>query len=321
MTRIAINGFGRIGRNALRALLERDSDLEVVAVNDLTAPEALAHLLHFDSSPAASAAPSRSTATARGRRSPHQGARRARAREPAVGGARRRHRARVNRSIHLGLRRPRAPRRRGQAGAGERARRRRRRDARLRREHRRLRPGRAHDRLERLVHDERAGPAREGPRRPRRHRARLHDDRARVHAGAEPAGRPPPRPAPRPRRRRQHRADHHRSGEGDRPRAAQPRRQAVRRLDPRARARRLHRGAEHHGLARGHGRAGARGLPRRGRGPAQGHPRLLGRPAGLQRHHRQPGLVDLRRRADPRRAASTSRSWPGTTTSGASRTA
>ncbi|MER7753686.1 type I glyceraldehyde-3-phosphate dehydrogenase [Kitasatospora sp. NPDC097643] len=49
MTRIAINGFGRIGRNTLRALLERGSDLEVVAVNDLTAPDALAHLLKFDS--------------------------------------------------------------------------------------------------------------------------------------------------------------------------------------------------------------------------------------------------------------------------------
>ena len=50
MTRIAINGFGRIGRNTLRALLERDSDLDVVAVNDLTAPETLAHLLRYDSS-------------------------------------------------------------------------------------------------------------------------------------------------------------------------------------------------------------------------------------------------------------------------------
>ncbi|MFJ3395079.1 type I glyceraldehyde-3-phosphate dehydrogenase [Leifsonia aquatica] len=50
MTRIAINGFGRIGRNTLRALLERDTDLEVVAVNDLTAPDALAQLLRFDSS-------------------------------------------------------------------------------------------------------------------------------------------------------------------------------------------------------------------------------------------------------------------------------
>ncbi|MBD8078407.1 type I glyceraldehyde-3-phosphate dehydrogenase [Cellulosimicrobium arenosum] len=49
MTRIAINGFGRIGRNTLRALLERDSDLDVVAINDLTAPDALAHLLRYDS--------------------------------------------------------------------------------------------------------------------------------------------------------------------------------------------------------------------------------------------------------------------------------
>ncbi|TYL53991.1 type I glyceraldehyde-3-phosphate dehydrogenase [Agromyces mariniharenae] len=50
MTRIAVNGFGRIGRNTLRALLERDSDLEIVAVNDLTDPKALAQLLRFDSS-------------------------------------------------------------------------------------------------------------------------------------------------------------------------------------------------------------------------------------------------------------------------------
>jgi glyceraldehyde 3-phosphate dehydrogenase len=49
VTRIAINGFGRIGRNVLRALLERGSELEVVAVNDLTEPATLARLLAFDS--------------------------------------------------------------------------------------------------------------------------------------------------------------------------------------------------------------------------------------------------------------------------------
>ena len=49
MTRIAINGFGRIGRSVLRALLERDSDLEVVAINDLTDAATLAHLLRYDS--------------------------------------------------------------------------------------------------------------------------------------------------------------------------------------------------------------------------------------------------------------------------------
>jgi glyceraldehyde 3-phosphate dehydrogenase len=50
MTRIAVNGFGRIGRNVLRALIERDADFEVVAINDLTEPATLAHLLKYDSS-------------------------------------------------------------------------------------------------------------------------------------------------------------------------------------------------------------------------------------------------------------------------------
>ncbi len=49
MTRIGINGFGRIGRNYLRAALAQNSDLEIVAVNDLSDPKALAHLLKYDS--------------------------------------------------------------------------------------------------------------------------------------------------------------------------------------------------------------------------------------------------------------------------------
>ena len=47
--RVAINGFGRIGRGVLRALLEQESDLEVVAVNDLTDAKTLAQLLQRDS--------------------------------------------------------------------------------------------------------------------------------------------------------------------------------------------------------------------------------------------------------------------------------
>jgi glyceraldehyde 3-phosphate dehydrogenase len=46
---VGINGFGRIGRNFYRALAESGKDLEVVAVNDLTSPETLAHLLKYDS--------------------------------------------------------------------------------------------------------------------------------------------------------------------------------------------------------------------------------------------------------------------------------
>ncbi|MDQ3962814.1 MAG: type I glyceraldehyde-3-phosphate dehydrogenase [Actinomycetota bacterium] len=48
-TRIGINGFGRIGRNFFRALRVKGSDLEVVALNDLTDPSVLAHLLRYDS--------------------------------------------------------------------------------------------------------------------------------------------------------------------------------------------------------------------------------------------------------------------------------
>jgi len=48
--RIAINGFGRIGRNVLRALHESGrTDIEIVAINDLSTTENLAHLIKYDS--------------------------------------------------------------------------------------------------------------------------------------------------------------------------------------------------------------------------------------------------------------------------------
>ncbi|MCC5890304.1 MAG: type I glyceraldehyde-3-phosphate dehydrogenase [Alkalibacterium sp.] len=46
--KVAINGFGRIGRLALRRILEIDTELEVVAINDLTGNEDLAYLLKYD---------------------------------------------------------------------------------------------------------------------------------------------------------------------------------------------------------------------------------------------------------------------------------
>ena len=46
--KVGINGFGRIGRNVFRASLD-DSNIEIVAVNDLTSPKTLAHLLKYDS--------------------------------------------------------------------------------------------------------------------------------------------------------------------------------------------------------------------------------------------------------------------------------
>ena len=48
-TRVGINGFGRIGRNYLRAAAEKGADIEIVGINDLTDNETLAHLLRYDS--------------------------------------------------------------------------------------------------------------------------------------------------------------------------------------------------------------------------------------------------------------------------------
>lgn len=50
MKKIGINGFGRIGRLVLRRVLETKSEVEIVAINDLTSPKVLAYLLKHDSS-------------------------------------------------------------------------------------------------------------------------------------------------------------------------------------------------------------------------------------------------------------------------------
>src|SRR5712691_9262243 len=47
--KIGINGFGRIGRNFLRAARKAGADFDLVAVNDITDPRTLAHLLKYDS--------------------------------------------------------------------------------------------------------------------------------------------------------------------------------------------------------------------------------------------------------------------------------
>src|SRR6188472_1695552 len=48
-TRVAINGFGRIGRSVLRSAFERGADLDIVAINDVADPAMLTHLLKYDS--------------------------------------------------------------------------------------------------------------------------------------------------------------------------------------------------------------------------------------------------------------------------------
>ncbi|HUP61780.1 MAG TPA: type I glyceraldehyde-3-phosphate dehydrogenase [Thermoanaerobaculia bacterium] len=49
MVKVGVNGFGRIGRNVVRAALEKKYDIDFVAVNDLASPETLAYLLKYDS--------------------------------------------------------------------------------------------------------------------------------------------------------------------------------------------------------------------------------------------------------------------------------
>ena len=47
--KVGINGFGRIGRNFLRAALEQQADIQIVGVNDLTDNATLANLIKYDS--------------------------------------------------------------------------------------------------------------------------------------------------------------------------------------------------------------------------------------------------------------------------------
>ena len=49
MSKVAINGFGRIGRLVMRAIIKYHPDLEVVAINDLTDAKTLAYLFKYDS--------------------------------------------------------------------------------------------------------------------------------------------------------------------------------------------------------------------------------------------------------------------------------
>ncbi|MDP3706815.1 MAG: glyceraldehyde 3-phosphate dehydrogenase N-terminal domain-containing protein, partial [Polaromonas sp.] len=47
--KLGINGFGRIGRNVLRAAVQNFSDIETVGINDLLEPDYLAYMLQYDS--------------------------------------------------------------------------------------------------------------------------------------------------------------------------------------------------------------------------------------------------------------------------------
>ena len=204
-TRVAINGFGRIGRGVLRAAIERGADLEIVAINDVADAATLAHLLAFDSIYGRFPAAVRcrdglSRSTTNGSSSPPNATR-----PHCRGTTRRRRRDRGHRPLpHPRRRRP-APRGRRAQGHPLRprqGRRARRRQPRPRRQRRRLRPRAPPHRHQRLLHHQLPRAGRDDPARDGRHPARPDDHHPRLHRRPEPPRRPAQGPPPRPRRRR-----------------------------------------------------------------------------------------------------------------------
>ena len=166
--RVGINGFGRIGRNIMRAALGHD-DIDFVAVNDITDAATLAHLLKYDSVhgklQASVEADGRCYQRGRRRRS-----RCSSVKDPAQlpwKDARRRRRVRVDRHVHQARRGREAPRGRREEGASSRRPPRGRTSRWSRRQRRQVRPREAHDHLQRLVHDQLPGAGGQGAPRAR----------------------------------------------------------------------------------------------------------------------------------------------------------
>ena len=247
-TRIGINGFGRIGRQTLKAMLERHPDeLEVVAVNDLADDETNAHLFKYDSTYGRFAGEVRAGDSAivvdgREIRSFSE-------RDPAAlpwgdlgvdivvestgiftdATKASAHRDAGARKVIIsapGEERGRHDRPRRQRGP--------------------IRPGAAPHRQQRQLHDERARSAGQGHLRHVRDRARADDDGPQLHERPERARRVPQGPPPRPQRRSEHHPDDDGRGEGAGPRdpgaEGQVRRLLAARADPDGLGHRLRRG-------------------------------------------------------------------------------
>ena len=263
-TRVGINGFGRIGRSFTRLALER-TDLEVVAVNDITDSGTLAHLLAFDSTygrlgrtvehtpdsmsidgvPIAVLSERDPAAIDWGRLGADiviESTGKFRTRDGAAlhlkGGARKVLISAPGKGVDLTVV--------------------------LGRQRRRLRPAAARRDLQRVLHHQLRGPDGQGAERRVRHRARLHDHDPRLHRRPDAARRSAQGPAPRPVGGGQHRAHHDRRGPGHR--AGHPRggREAGRDVPPGAGGGRV--ADRPRGRARpgGHRRRGQRGVRRRG---------------------------------------------------------
>ncbi len=196
--KIGINGFGRIGRNYLRAALAKGSDLEIVAVNDLTDNKTLAHLLKYDSITGRLDA----TVELEGDSIVVNGKpiKVLEERDPAnlpwgdlgvdiVIESTGRFTKAADAKKHI------------EAGAKKVI----------------ISAPATDEDATFVVHHQLPRPAGQGLQRRVRHRARSHDHGPRLHRRPEPAGRPAQRPPPRPCRSDQHRADLHRRGQGHRP--------------------------------------------------------------------------------------------------------
>ncbi len=216
--KIAINGFGRIGRCIVRVLAERKiEDVELVAINDLTDAKTLAHLYNYDSVHGRAAAPCEGSG-GRDRFRPQQaeGHRREGPRQAAVERPRRGHRHRVHGAVHRQGEGRRSRQRGRQEGDHQRAGEEPRRHGRPGCEHRGLRRRQAQHHLLRLLHNELPGPGGQGPARQLRNPARADDDHPLVHQ--RPAGPRHPasqgRPATRARGRGEHGPHEYRRGQG-----------------------------------------------------------------------------------------------------------
>ena len=218
--KVAINGFGRIGRSVFRAAHESGAGIEVVAVNDITDTETLAHLLAHDS--VYGPFPGKVEATGAGISIDGDEVKVFAERDPAalpwgdVGAevvieSTGLFTDRENAAKHLSAGAKKvmisAPATNPDATLA------------LGRQLRRLRQGDPRRRLERFLHDQLPRSDREGAPREGRDRARRDDDRPRLHLRPAPPGRPPQGPAAGARCRDQPDPDLDRRREGDRARA------------------------------------------------------------------------------------------------------
>ena len=295
--KVGINGFGRIGRNIMRAAL--DDDGRSISSRSTTSPtrrrwrtcskydSVLGNLDRDDRGHGRRHHRRRRRVQGAGDQGPGAA---------AVEGPRRRRRLRVDRQVHQARRCGEAPRGWREEGhhhgAGDRAGR----HARARRQRRGLRQVEAPRDFERVVHDQLPGAGGQGRARELRHQQGVDDDGARLHQRSEPARPAAQGSAARARRGDVDHPDDDRRGKGGRRSAARAEGQARRHRDARADAERLGRRSGGAGREKDDGRGGQRGAEGGGRRPAQGHPAVLDRAARLDRLPPQPALVDRRRR-------------------------